>query len=64
VRLDQTNIEITSQRNMIVKTKKVLTIYNEHGFSAVGAVEYYDKKISVNSVEAIVYAAFGEEIKD
>ncbi len=63
VRLDQTDIAITSQRNMVIKTKKIITVFNELGFEAIDAYENYDKKTSVNSIEAIVYNAFGIEIK-
>ncbi len=63
IRLDQTDIAITSQRKMVIKTKKIITVFNEYGFKAVGACENYDKKTSVNSIEALVYNAFGIEIK-
>jgi Domain of Unknown Function with PDB structure (DUF3857) len=63
IRLHQIDVLITSQRNMVIKTKKIVTIFNEYGFKAVDAIENYDKKTSINSIEAIVYDGFGTEIK-
>ncbi|MFH6945874.1 DUF3857 domain-containing protein [Flavobacterium sp. FlaQc-50] len=63
VRLNQIDIEIASQRDMTIKTQKVVTVLNEKGLKLVEAFEHYDKTSSVNSIEAIVYDAFGLEIK-
>lgn len=63
VRLDQTDILILSQRNMIVKTHRVVTVLNEKGARAVSASEIYNSKKSVKNIEATVYDSFGNEIK-
>ena len=63
VRLNQIDIVISSQRNMNVKNKRVVTVFNEDGLSAIDAVEHYDKKTTVKSIEAAVYDIFGNEIK-
>ncbi|OIV43357.1 DUF3857 domain-containing protein [Flavobacterium johnsoniae] len=63
VRLDQTDIVITSQRSMNIKTQRVVTVLNEKGNKTVGAVESYTKRKSVKNIEAVVYDAFGNEIK-
>ncbi|OMQ12785.1 DUF3857 domain-containing protein [[Flexibacter] sp. ATCC 35103] len=63
VRLDEIDITIQSQRNMNTKTHRVVTVLNEKGFDATRAYEFYDKSTSVKSIEAIVYDAFGKEIK-
>nr|WP_294929765.1 DUF3857 domain-containing protein [uncultured Flavobacterium sp.] len=63
VRLDQTDILISSQRNMIAKNHRVVTVLNEKGVEAIQAYEFYDKSTSVKNIEAIVYDAFGKEIK-
>ncbi|SHG71494.1 DUF3857 domain-containing protein [Flavobacterium defluvii] len=63
VRLYQTDIVISSQRNMTIKTNRVVTVLNEKGARAVNAVENYSKKTSVNNIEATIYDAFGKEIK-
>ena len=62
-RLDQMDIVIASQRNMDIKTKKIVTVFNEKGLGSIGAAEGYDKRTSVRSIEATVYDAFGTEIK-
>jgi hypothetical protein len=63
VRLHQVDIVILSQRNMKIKTKRVVTVLNEKGLSDIDAVEGYDKKTSVNDIQATVYNSFGTEIK-
>lgn len=63
VRLNQTDILIASQRSMNIKTKRVVTVLNEHGMEAVEAYENYDKSSPVKNILATVYDSFGKEIK-
>jgi len=63
IRLNQIDITISSQRKMKIYTKRVVTVFNERGQYAIDANENYDKSSSVNSIEAVVYNAFGKEIK-
>ena len=63
VRLNQIDIVIASQRNMNIKTKRVVTVLNEHGLEAVEAYENYDKSSPVKNILATVYDPFGKEIK-
>jgi hypothetical protein len=63
IRLDQTAITISSQRDMNIKNYRVVSVFNEYGLQAINAIEHYDKSTSINSVDATVYNAFGKEIK-
>ncbi len=63
VRLYHQEISISSQRKMIVTTNRIVTVLNKNGLSAVGAITGYDKSSSLNAIEAIIYDAFGNEIK-
>lgn len=63
VRLNQIDIRIASQRNMIVSTKRIITVLNEKGLDAIDAVESYDKRTTIQNIEATVYDAAGNEIK-
>lgn len=63
VRLSQTDININSQRSFEIAEKRVVTVLNEQGQNAIGAVAYYNKRFSVNSIGAVVYDAFGNELK-
>jgi hypothetical protein len=63
VRLDQIDIVISSQRNMNIKQKRIVTVLNEKGQSSVDAVENYDRRRTIESIQATVYDAFGNEIK-
>ena len=63
VRLNVTNIHIQSQRSMNIETQRIVTVFNEKGLEAVEAFEHYTKNTTVKNIEAIVYSAFGLEIK-
>ena len=63
IRLNQIDILISSQRNMNVITKRVVTVLNEKGLDAIDAVENYDKRTTIRNIETTVYDAFGKEIK-
>lgn len=63
VRLDQIDITIVSQRNMNVKTKRVVTVLNSNGNNVVNAYEVYGKNSTIKSIDAIILDSFGNEIK-
>ena len=63
VRFEQIDIDISSQRSMTIKTKRVVTILNEYGINAIQATESYDNSTTIRNVEGIVYDASGNEIK-
>ncbi|UWY28852.1 DUF3857 domain-containing protein [Flavobacterium sp. TR2] len=63
VRLDQMDIVIASQRSMNIKTQRVVSVLNEKGLKDIDAFSHYDKTTSIKNIEAIVYDAFGNEIK-
>jgi transglutaminase-like putative cysteine protease len=63
VRLNQLDITIVSQRDMSMKTQRVITILNEKGLREINAYQYYDKRTIVKNIEAIIYDAAGNEIK-
>ena len=63
VRLSQIDIIISSQRSMNIKEKRVVTVLNEKGQSAINAYENYDKRRTIKGIQATVFDAFGNEIK-
>ena len=63
VRLSDLSIQISSQKSMTLKSKIVVTVYNEYGLKNLNLVEYYDKNRRVSKLEATVYDSFGKEIK-
>jgi transglutaminase-like putative cysteine protease len=63
VRLNQIDILISSQRSMTINTKRVITVLNENGLSAIDAIENYNKTTVIKDIEAYVYDGFGREIK-
>jgi hypothetical protein len=63
VRLNQVDIVIASQRSMNIKAQRVVTVLNEKGMSEIDAYQHYDKTTTIKNIEAVVYDAFGNEIK-
>ncbi len=63
VRFDKIDIIIESQRSMLINRRRIVTVLNEQGITAIDAAEHYDKKQLVKSIEATVYDAVGNEIK-
>lgn len=63
IRLDRTDITISSRRSMNVKTMRIVTILNENGLGYIDASEYYDKSTNIRDIKAVVYNANGGEIK-
>lgn len=63
VRLDQMDITIASQRNMNIKVIRVVSVLNAKGLNDIDAYQHYDKTTTIKNIEAIVYDAFGNEIK-
>jgi hypothetical protein len=63
IRLDQMDITIASQRSMNIKTQRIVTVLNEKGSSEIDAYQHFDKTTSIRSIDAVVYDAFGNEIK-
>lgn len=63
VRLHQIDIVIASQRKMTINEKRIVTVLNEKGQNAIDAIENYNKRTNINSIEATIYNAFGKEIK-
>lgn len=63
IREQKIDIEILSQKLMLIKKFKTITVLNSKGISNIDAVEYYDKSTKVKSIEATIYDAFGKELK-
>jgi len=63
VRLENISIDMKSQNEMIVVTERAVTIYNKLADDIANIRLDYDKRRSIKSVTAIVYDAFGNEVK-
>lgn len=63
VRLNELDITISSQQSMTVYIKRVVTVNNKNGLGAVNANTGYDKSTTIKSIDAVVFDAFGNEIK-
>ncbi|WP_338376778.1 DUF3857 domain-containing protein [uncultured Flavobacterium sp.] len=57
------NITIPSFDKMNVKTRRVITIFNEYGLKHMNAQEHFDKSTTINNIEAKIYNQLGVEIK-
>ncbi|MCZ8230389.1 DUF3857 domain-containing protein [Flavobacterium sp.] len=63
LRWSELNIDILSQRKMVIKSKRVVTVLNEAGVGALDAYTHYDKSTSISSIQAIIVDAAGNEQK-
>ncbi|WP_178990068.1 DUF3857 domain-containing protein [Winogradskyella schleiferi] len=63
VRFEKNQVEILGLDKIKITTKRITTVYNKRGNKHVNAVLFYDNSRSINKMEALIYDAFGEEIK-
>lgn len=63
IRLDRTDITISSRKLMNVKKTRVVTVLNANGVDFIDASEYYDKSTSIKDMRVVIYNASGQEIK-
>ena len=63
VRLDQMVVNILAQDNMLLQYKRVVTVLNKHGNKHLHAYAGYSNSRKVKVVKAVIYNAFGKEIK-
>lgn len=63
IRLDDTQIDMSSPYKMRIKKHLIVTVINKYGDVDATINVHYDKHSSIKSVEAILYNAFGFKIK-
>ena len=63
IRFDETNVELISQKRMIVHIKKAVTVLNELGDNEAEITVHYDKNRKIKSLKILAYNALGSEIK-
>lgn len=63
IRLQETEINIKSRRSMTIKSKRVVTVFNEYGLRHMDAYQNYDKSLKIVSIEAKILNSLGSEIK-
>lgn len=63
IKNDKTEIIFSSYSSMVVKKYRVVTVFNDLGLKNMDAYEYMDNTSSIKNIEAIIYDAFGSEIK-
>jgi len=63
VRSSAIDVSIESRNKIVIKEQRVVTVLNERGQRHIGAVVYYDQSKSIKTLEAVVFNAFGKEIK-
>lgn len=62
LRVDDTQIEISSINSLKYFYKRIVTVLNKDGDRFLKAYIYYDDKIKVKSLQAVIYDKTGEEI--
>jgi len=62
-RMEEITFQVISTGETILHKKYALTILNENGAENAGIAEYYDKLISITSMEGTLYDAAGKVLK-
>jgi hypothetical protein len=62
-RMEEITFQVISTGETILHKKYALTILNENGADNAGIAEYYDKLISITSMEGTLYDASGKVLK-
>jgi len=63
IRLNDVQIDLNNPYKMIVKKHRIVTVLNKYGNAYAQINVQYDNHSSVRSIKAVVYNAFGKEIK-
>ena len=63
VRYDNQRIEINAIEDMVVHTKRIVSIYNKYGDKHANSLEFYSDNSSIKTIEARIYDSSGNEIK-
>ncbi|ULC59256.1 DUF3857 domain-containing transglutaminase family protein [Flaviramulus sp. BrNp1-15] len=63
IRLNETKISLKSSNEMVVKGRRIITILNKYGDRNIDAYMHYDNSRNIKSLQALVFDAYGEEIK-
>ncbi|WP_299525629.1 DUF3857 domain-containing protein [Winogradskyella sp.] len=63
VRYDSQVIEINDFNDMVVFTKRIVTVYNKYGDKHINAVEFYDENTNIKDLEIKIYNKLGNQIK-
>ena len=63
IRFENVSIEMKSQREMIIKVEKAITIFNKLADKYANVTLYHDKRRAIKNITAFIYNEFGKEIK-
>ncbi|WP_439151578.1 DUF3857 domain-containing protein [Winogradskyella sp.] len=63
VRYNKERIEINGIDEMVVYTKRIVTVFNKYGNRHANTVEFYNDYTEIKKIEAKIYDQFGDEIK-
>jgi hypothetical protein len=63
VRYDHQRIEINSVDEMVVHTKRIVTVFNKNGIKNSNSIEFYNENTTIKKIEVKIYNGIGEEIK-
>ena len=63
VRTDSMVVKILSQQNMIISSRRVVTVFNKLGNNKLFAHAGYNNSVKIRKIQATIYNAFGKEIK-
>ena len=63
VRNEEIEIEIEAVDKLTIRTRRVITVLNEHGENHIEAYDFYDDNSKIKDQEAVIYDKLGNEIR-
>ena len=63
VRLYEQNIRLESSKEMVIRCRRVITIFNSKGNRHINGFVHYDDNVRIKNLEALVFDAFGNGLK-
>ncbi len=57
------DVQLISSKKMVVKTDKIITVFNENGLAACDAVEYYSKSTKIKKITIALYDKVGDLVR-
>lgn len=63
VRLHEQSVTLESSKEMVVRCRRVITVYNSRGNRHINGFVHYDENVRIKSLEAQIFDAFGSDLK-
>lgn len=63
LRLEDCNVIVNARDEMRINYRRIVTVLNSDGDDDIGTYLSYDKNVKIKNIQAVIFNAFGKEIK-